>query len=107
MTYRYEFDETGGYDCMYGAFRVSGPDGVVVDVDLQHYGQQSCDYKDEASKAKAEVIAKRITDALNGSGEAIQPYPFQAAGVFLNGELLWEPGRKPVDGTLIYTVCDR
>jgi hypothetical protein len=70
MTYRYEFDEMGGYDCMYGAFRISGPDGVVVEVDLQHHGQESCDYKDEASKAKAEVFAKRITDALNGSGEA-------------------------------------
>ena len=70
MTYKYEFDETGGYDCMYGAFRISGPDGVVVVVDLQHYGQESCDWRDELSKAKAEVLAKRITDSLNNHSEA-------------------------------------
>ena len=65
MTYRFEFDETGGYDCMYGAFRIYGPDNAVLfDIDLQHYGQKSCDWQDAAAIEKARIVAQKVIDAL-------------------------------------------
>ena len=67
MTYTYEYDETGGYDCMTGAFIVEHPDGSrVVAVDLGDFGQGHCEWPpQEAHKAAAEEIAKLITEALN------------------------------------------
>lgn len=66
MTYKMEFDETGGYDCMYGGFRIMDANGhTMVVVDLQHFGQEPCDWQDTASKAKAEAVAIKILAAFN------------------------------------------
>jgi hypothetical protein len=65
-SYSYQWDEMDGYDCMTGAFKISGPNGFVVYVDQRDYGQKPCDYEDQASKAKAEAATKLIVDALNG-----------------------------------------
>lgn len=66
--YRYEFDDTGGYDCMYGAFFVKDSAGkTVFEVDLRHYDQRPCDWDDPIAKAKAEEVARRVVDALNAT----------------------------------------
>jgi hypothetical protein len=65
-SYSYQWDEMDGYDCMTGAFKISGPNGFVVYVDQRDYGQKPCDYEDQASKVKAEAATKLITDTLNG-----------------------------------------
>ena len=72
MKYRYEFDETGGYDCMYGAFIVYGGDSEVplFEIDCRHYGQRSCDWEDVESIAKAKTVADMVFNALNGSAAA-------------------------------------
>lgn len=65
-SYRYQYDECSGYDCMTGGFRITGPNGFVVVVDQRDYGQEPCDYQDQPSRGKAEAATKLITDALNG-----------------------------------------
>lgn len=37
-----EFDETGGYDCMFGAYHVKYCGVLVFSVDLQDWGQEPC-----------------------------------------------------------------
>lgn len=74
MPYIYEYDETGGYDCMTGAFRIYHSDKKpweqVVKVDLGDFGQGSCEWPPkEEHKAAAEEVAKKIVAALNAGGE--------------------------------------
>lgn len=67
MRYTYEFNDTGGYDCMTGAFIIHDAAGnTVCDVDLRYHGQDNCQWPapEEALNA-AEVVAKKIVDALN------------------------------------------
>lgn len=57
-----EFDETGGYDCMYGAWIIKDSAGeTVAVVDQQHYGQKSCDWAFRSKEA--EEIAGLISSA--------------------------------------------
>lgn len=67
--YRYEFDDTGGYDCMYGAFRVLDPKGKpVLDVDLRHFGQAPCEHPiPKHFIDAAEAVAKTVVDAFNSA----------------------------------------
>ena len=69
MKYVFEFDETGGYDCMYGAFivKVEGSEATLFEIDCRHYGQRSCDYKDAESIAVARSVAQKVVDALNAA----------------------------------------
>jgi hypothetical protein len=71
-SYRYTFDDCGGYDCMYGAYTVYGPgDAVLFDIDLRHYGQKPCDFPIPPDvMAEGEAVAKRVVDLLNGSSHA-------------------------------------
>ncbi len=61
-----DFDETGGYDCMTGAFDVLADGKIIVVVDCANYGQGQCDYDSaEANEAKkqAEANARLIAKA--------------------------------------------
>lgn len=71
MKYRYEFDETGGYDCMYGAFLIYGGDVQIFEIDCRHYGQQACHWDDAKSIAKARIVADMVVNALNGGDAAL------------------------------------
>ena len=42
MTLTVEFDESGGYDCMTAAFRLSDGEKTVATIDLLDLGQKSC-----------------------------------------------------------------
>ena len=61
------FSETGGYDCMTGAWAIRGPSDEDTDdkvlVDLAAYGQEPCDYG--FVSADAECDAAAVVDALN------------------------------------------
>lgn len=69
MTYFYEYDENGGYDCMYAAFIVRDTRAEswqrVVTVDFGNYGQKACDLVSPETRAAAEEVAKKIVVALN------------------------------------------
>jgi hypothetical protein len=62
-----EFNETGGYDCMFGAWIISRVnDGqIIAVVDLQEWGQERCKY--EFRSQEAEDVANEICNAHNGA----------------------------------------
>lgn len=58
-----EFDETGGYDCMTGAWLIRDDDhNIIVRIDQANFGQDHCDYEFRSDKAKA--IAETVYAAL-------------------------------------------
>jgi hypothetical protein len=67
--YHYQFDENGGYDCMYGAFDIISPSGErVAEVDLRHHGQKPCQHPiPVAAIESASRLAGIIVDALNAT----------------------------------------
>lgn len=58
-----EFNESGGYDCMFGAWVIKRDGEILVEVDQQNFGQHSCDYSYRSSEA--EEIACVILKALH------------------------------------------
>lgn len=56
------FDETGGYDCMTGAWIIQRDGQTLVEIDQTHYGQESCDYNYRSSRAHS--VAHIIFEAL-------------------------------------------
>jgi hypothetical protein len=66
-SYTVEFDENGGYDCMYGGFDIKDASGKrVVTVDLGDFGQKPCGNISAEVKNAAAVVAYKIADALSG-----------------------------------------
>ncbi len=53
MEWTLEFDETGGYDCMSGAYFIKFGEQTVCTVDLKDYDQHRCDYKFHSPEAQA------------------------------------------------------
>lgn len=58
-----EFDESGGYDSMYGAWIIRANGEALVEVDLQNFEQGACDY--EFRSSEAETVARVILRALH------------------------------------------
>lgn len=57
------FEESGGYDCMSGAWKIiDADDNEVACIDQAQYGQPLCDYK--YLSIEAESIAAKIYAAL-------------------------------------------
>lgn len=56
-----EFRDTGGYDCMTGAWIISDENRTIAVVDQADYGQDHCDW--EWKSAEAEAIARLIVAA--------------------------------------------
>ena len=55
----YEYNETGGYDCMTGAFEILKAGKRVAAIDQSDFGQEHCDYyKDKLAKDMAEFIVR-------------------------------------------------
>lgn len=55
-----EFDETGGYDCMTGAWKIRDEQKrIIATVDQDDYGQEHCDYdfRSEEAERHARSIA--------------------------------------------------
>lgn len=54
------FDDTGGYDCMTGAWLVESGSDLICKVDQTDFGQKSCDYefRSEDAKRVADLIVK-------------------------------------------------
>jgi hypothetical protein len=65
--YTLEFNETGGYDCMTGAWIIRdtarGQYAIAVTIDQDDYGQEYCDYSFRS--AEADRVAKICLEALN------------------------------------------
>jgi hypothetical protein len=74
-SYRYDFDENAGYDCMYGGFTIyDAADHRILTVDLADHGQKACEHPiPEDAKARAEKLTKFIVDALNASSSHATP----------------------------------
>lgn len=68
MAYAYQYDENGGYDCMYSAYIVTDSNGrVVFEVDFRHHGQKACEWPPSAeSFESAESLTRGVVAALNG-----------------------------------------
>ena len=58
------FNETGGYDCMTGAWEISAGSRIaaICDVDQGRYGQNACDYdyRSPEAKANADLIVRAV-----------------------------------------------
>lgn len=62
--FSYEFDETGGYDCMTCGFHIyNGKHERLLTIDGADYGQGRCAYTDIPEEA--ENVAKWIVDMAN------------------------------------------
>ena len=61
------YDDTGGYDCMTGAWWIKYRGRIVVALDLSEYGQRPCT-DDGPARAAAEPVALAIVAALNAAG---------------------------------------
>lgn len=57
-----EFSDTGGYDCMTGAWKICKGYQVIAIVDQSDFGQIHCDY--DFRSEEAERIAKRLFECL-------------------------------------------
>lgn len=59
-----EFDETGGYNCMTGAWIITDDYGnIIVRIDQVGFGQERCDYEFRSDRAKD--IAEAVYAALS------------------------------------------
>ncbi len=56
------FEETGGYDCMTGAWVISLRGEVVLRVDQRDFGQPNCDYEFRSERAR--LVAELCLGAL-------------------------------------------
>jgi hypothetical protein len=63
--WKYTFDETGGYDCMTGAFHIWDGNRILMTIDQSAFGQTRCDY--ECKSFEAEYLAKKVVELLNKS----------------------------------------
>lgn len=72
--YKLSFSETGGYDCMTGAWSIEDENREeVVLVDQRHFGQEHCDYKFKSPEA--ERVARVCLEALNKAPKDHMPCP--------------------------------
>lgn len=61
--WKYTFNETGGYDCMTGAFYIWKDKKIMFSIDQSEFGQEHCDYNFRSQEA--EELANLITQLLN------------------------------------------
>lgn len=65
----WEYDEQGGYDCMYSGYHILDRDGTrVFTIDGKDFGQESCQY---GPVPKAEQVAAWICDSANARQTAL------------------------------------
>lgn len=62
-----EFHESGGYDCMTGAWVIFDQNGTIATLDQGDYGQENCDYAFRSLAAEAN--AKLIVNLYNAQWE--------------------------------------
>jgi hypothetical protein len=60
-----EFKETGGYDCMYGAWVIRRSNERILTIDQGDFGQPSCQYDFRSTEARE--IAETCFRALGGN----------------------------------------
>lgn len=64
--WKYTFSDTGGYDCMTGAFHIWYNDKIIFSLDQNTWGQVRCDY--DFKSLDAEILAEKIVNNLNEKG---------------------------------------
>ena len=67
MLWHYVYNETGGYDCMTGAYVIKRGDTIIAVIDQHDFGQESCSY---TLTPEAEKFAQFIVDACNEKEKA-------------------------------------